>query len=930
MKINKINGLKIWWIGVLVSISSFAFSQDFKVDPGFAGKPLQELINHVKTDSQIQFYIYPKDSLPEVLVKIPEGNTGILEVLNYSLKETGFNAFLGFDNQIFIIRGKQLATEFPSGFFENENSNTEDTDVIQSKSQNEFLNTDDKFITREITIGNEKDGRGKKTFVLQGTVSNEKTKQPIVNGNIYISELERGVLTGNDGRFYIELKKGTYTIRFSSLESIEQNYKVTLLSDGELDVLLPTKSYQLSEVVVSSSRNHNVSGSQMGFERITVKQIKEIPVVMGERDLIKVALLLPGVQSVGEGSSGFNVRGSPVDQNLFYINRVPVYNSSHLFGFFSVFNADAVSEFTLLKGNIPAQYGGRLSSIFDITAHEGRKDKFSMKGGISPITANVMLEGPLQKDKSSYMLSFRSTYSDWILGRTRNLTLKNSSAFFGDLMAGFSIQLDPKNEINIFGYYSYDDADIAGLTTNKYQNQGGSVLWKRVVNEKHTFDLSLASTTYNFENQNLEYDYAAYKQQFDLMHHEIKSSFTYRPNHQHAVQVGLDAILYNTKRGDLKPASESSEIKPQSYEPEQATELGFFISDQWNISKKLEATAGLRFNLYNYWGPKTVYSYYEGLPVESQYITDTTYFAKNTNIKSYSNPDYRIGLKYLISENLSVKAGYNRLHQYIFMLSNTVAVSPTDTWKLADSHIEPMTGDQLSAGVYTNILGGFLEFSLEGYLKKVNNLVEYKDGANLVSAENPETEIIQGELNAYGIEFMVRKPRGDLNGWVNYTYSKSEIRAVNEITGEQNNLGFTYPANFDKPHSFNLVANYKLSKRLSFSGSVVYSTGRTITYPTALYYLNGIEITHYSQRNQYRLPDYFRVDVAMNFEGNLKRNKLIHGSWSFSVYNLTGRKNAYSVFFSNEGGEIKAYRLSVFGVPIFSVTYNFKLGNYDN
>lgn len=913
----------------LSALSGFA-QKEIVVNNKFQGKPLQELLKYITTGSVVQVYIFPKDSLPETKVVIPAGSNSLGAVLKKSLEGTGYKPFFGFDNQVFILKGDNLITEFPDGFFASQNPDETGNQSSQRANQGEFLRTENKLITKEVTIGNAKAGSGKENLVLSGTVSSEKSGQPIVNGTIYVGELEQGVVTNNDGRYYLELSKGTYTIRFSSLESIEQNFKVTMLSDGILDVALPLKSYQLSEVVVSSERNNNVKGSQMGFERITVKQIKEIPVVMGERDLIKVALLLPGVQSVGEGSSGFNVRGAPVDQNLFYINRVPVYNPSHLFGFFSVFNADAVVEFSLLKGNIPAKYGGRLSSIFDIKALEGKKDKFSMKGGISPITANVLVEGPLEKEKSSYMLSFRSSYSDWILNQTRNITLKSSSAFFGDLMGNFSIQLDPQNEINIFGYYSYDDANIAGLTTNNYQNIGGSILWKRIIRDKHSFDLSVASTAYNFENQNLEYEYSAYKQKFSLRHNEIKSSFTFRPNQQHAVQLGLDAVLYETHQRDLQPASEKSEIKIQSYEPEKAIEAGLFLSDQWNINDQLEATAGLRLNVYRYLGPKTVYTYIDGLPRELEYINDTSFYANNANIKTNSNLDYRFGLKFLITENLSVKAGYNRLHQYIFMLSNTIAVSPTDTWKLADSHIEPMTGDQISAGIYTNILGGFLEFSLEGYYKKVKNLVEYKDGADLVLAENPEAEIIQGNLDAYGLEFMLRKPWGDLNGWVNYTYSRSEILAVNDARGEQNNFGLSYPANFDKPHTFNLVANYRLSKRLSFSGSVVYATGRPITYPTALYYLNGVEITHYSLRNQYRLPDYFRVDVAMNFEGNLKRKKLIHGSWSFSVYNLTGRKNAYSVFFNNDNGEIKAYRLSVFGVPIFSVTYNFKLGNFAN
>lgn len=309
-------------------------------------------------------------------------------------------------------------------------------------------------------------------------------------------------------------------------------------------------------------------------------------------------------------------------------------------------------------------------------------------------------------------------------------------------------------------------------------------------------------------------------------------------------------------------------------------------------------------------------------------IIDTLSFSDNEIIKSYQGLDYRLGITYLLNQDLSVKAGYNRMHQYIFMLSNTIAVSPTDKWKLSNYNIDPMQGDQYSLGFYANFDNQRYELSVEGYYKKINNLVEYKDGAELVVNKHPEQDVLQGTLDAYGIEFMLRKPYGKLNGWINYTYSNSQVLVNNEVTGEQNNFGIAYPANYDKPHAFNVVANYKISKRVSFSGNVVYSTGRPITYPTSIYYQDGQPLLNYSLRNEYRIPDYFRMDVSLKVEGNLKKRKWLHGSWIFSVYNLTGRKNAYSVYFKSEDGFIRGYKLSIFAVPIFSITYDFKLGNY--
>lgn len=905
------------------------YAQDNKRFQTLSGLLLSEFIEQLESEYGYQVFVLSAD-LPTIYIQVYEQDKSLTDILNRNLNISSFSAAEGSAKQIYIIEGAPLKKQLPDDFFTNNNPESAEIKGEIDKNKSDFLSVDREYITKNITIGNAKDGIRQKTLVLKGVVKNAENNEAIINGSVFIPELQKGTVTDNEGNYSFELERGIYTLRFSSLESMDVTYKVNLLSNGNLDVLLPTKAYQLEEVIVSTDGNNNVRGNQMGYESITAKKIKDIPVVLGERDLIKVALLLPGVQTVGEGSSGFNVRGSPVDQNIFYINKVPVYNPSHLFGFFSAFNSEAVSEFSLLKANIPASFGGRLASVFDITAKDGRKDKFSLKAGISPITGNIMVEGPLKREKSSYMVSLRSTYSDWILNRMSNLTLKNSSAYFGDAMTNFSFQLNPKNKLKIFGYYSYDDSDIAELTKNIYENKGGSIEWNRLVNNRHSFDLSVATAAYDFENENIEYDYAAYKQSFSLNHHELKSSFTYNPDNKHSFQLGINSIYYSTNQGDLTAGSDASLIRTRSYEKEQALESAIFLIDNWKINDQIEISAGLRYNLYNYLGPGTVYNYNDGLPRDIDFIQDTIKYGNLENIASYGGLDYRLGFKYVLNHNVSFKASYNRLHQYIFMLSNTTAVSPTDLWKLADSHIEPMRGDQVSAGVYSNMLGDILELSVETYYKKVNKLVEFKDGAELLLSETPETEIVQGNLDAWGIEVMLRKTFGDLNGWLNYTYSSANVLVNNTLTGEQNNLGYSYPANYDKPHAFNIVANYKVSKRLSFSGNVVYSTGRPISYPTAIYFMDGMEVTHYSFRNEYRLPDYFRVDLAMNIEGNLKRDKLFHGSLTFSVYNLTGRKNAYSVFFTSEEGKIKAYKMSIFGVPVFSVTYNIKLGNYAN
>ncbi len=920
--------LLVVWCCLLMSSSSDAFGQEQVIlDRSYGGMQWEETLRKVGNSFGIRFFIVA-DTIPPFTFRVAEDTMSLARALSANFSAHGITATADGSGNIYLSDQGPVSTSFHPEFFQA--MIPEKPEREEERVRSDYLNTNKVYIPETIVVGTRKEGINQGEARISGRVINSEDGTPIISGTLYVEETERGAVTNEQGYFEMELPKGTYTLKVNSIESAEKVLKVIVYSSGTLNVTLEPELYLLDEFVVSSDRHHNVRGTQMGFEKIDTKKVKEIPVVLGERDIIKVALLLPGVQSVGEGTSGFNVRGSPADQNLFYINRVPVYNTSHLFGFFSAFNADAISDFSLLKSNIPAEYGGRLSSIFDIHARDGNMENFSVRGGISPVTGSLLVESPIVKNKASFLVSARSTYSNWLLTLVDDPTIHNSKAYFGDGIANFTVKPDAKNEFRLFTYFSYDDATIADLTRNKYQNAGASLSWHRLIKGQHTLDLSFTSARYALENNNMEYEFAAFKQDFTLSHNELKANFNLRPNENHTVNFGVDGTLYLQKRGDFMPFDENSLIEPISFEPEQGIETGIYIGDNWTLSPELEVTAGLRYNLYSYLGPKTVYSYIPGFPREVEYITDTILYGNNKAITTYGGLDYRVGVKYLLSDNWSVKASYNRLHQYIFMLSNTIAISPTDIWKLADPHIKPMVGDQYSLGFYTNVMGGFLELSAEGYYKQVKNLVEYKDGADLIVNEIPETEVVQGDLDAWGIELMIRKPDGKLNGWINYTYSRAEVLVNDPETGEQNNFGIRYPANYDKPHALNLVANYRISKRLSFSGNMVYSTGRPITYPTAIYFQNGMPITNYSLRNEYRLPDYFRIDLSVNFEGNLKRKKLIHGSWSASVYNLTGRKNAYSVYFKSESGQINGYRLSIFGVPIFSISYNFKLGNYDN
>jgi len=875
---------------------------------------------------------YESDSIPDFTVHIAPDSNSLEQVLEQNLKPFDIEVSIDKRGNIFLTKNRPVQTTFPAGYF-----HVEDTVHTAIKPPGDKENTDKKFLTthknfvvRTLVVGSKKKGVNKKMVTVSGFVKRAEDGLPVFGATLFIEELKTGTATNESGFYSLTLKKGKYTLIVNSVDSREEKYELDLLSDGRLDLNLEKKIYALKEVIILSEREDNVKKTQMGHEKLTAKSIKEIPNVMGERDIIKVSLLLPGVQTVGEGAAGYNVRGSPADQNMFYINHIPIYNISHLMGFFTAITPEAINKFTLYKSNFPAQYGGRLSSIFDVKAKEGNKKRFSLRGGISPITGSLMVEGPFAKNKSSYLVGVRSTYSDWVLKLINNYEIKNSNAFFADAIANFSIALNPNNQLKLLTYYSYDNINLANQTRYDYQNQGASLGWEHIIHNKHSLELTFIYAKYIFNEENEELDLAAYKQNYSLNHNEVRAHFTFRPNNKHRLSVGFNSVLYLLDRGEHLPLNDESLIRAVYLGTEKGIESGVFIDEEWDISPLFSVSGGFRYNFYVYLGPQTVYEYQEGQPLEPENITDTLYYGNNQVIQNYSSPDFRLAAKYIISPNLSIKASFDQMHQYIFMLSNTIALSPSDKWKLVDSHIKPMSGQQYALGLFSNFAKGRLEFSAEAYYKKVHNLVEYKDGADLLVNETIETDVLQGTLDAYGIELMLRKPFGRFSGWINYTYSSSNVLVRGSRPSEMINFGKSYPANYDKPHALNVVMNYKFSRRLSISSNVVYATGRPVTYPTAIYYQDGIKIIHYSTRNEFRLPDYFRIDFSVNLEGNLKKKKPFHGSWNFSVYNLTGRKNAYSVYFKSENGKINGYKLSVFGSPVISLTYNFKLGNYEN
>ena len=924
------NQAKLLWLILLLigflHIKTEAQTTSYSVNKSYNGLGLMDFINKAQQELGLTFF-YEKDSLPGITMVVDKDSASLLEVLTSNLTSQRIYSYQDQKGNLFLTKDVPIKGTLLPDFFAEQQSTNFSTDSATINEQ--YLTTKNEIGIKTLYVGTKRRAY-REEAVMSGYLTGGSKGGKVIGATLYFDELKSGVVSDMNGFYSIQLKKGRYRLSIRSLEYEERKYNLEVYSDGQVNFSLDEKVSALKEVVIVAEGANNLKNTNMGYEKITAKSIKMIPKMMGENDMVKTTLLLPGVQSVGEGTTGFNVRGGSADQNVFYLSQIPVYNTSHLMGFFSAFTPNAISELTLYKGSFPAQFGGHLSSVFDITAREGNNKKFSAEGGISPVTVNLLAEGPVSKEKSSYLVGVRSTYSDWVLKLVTSEAIRNSRARFNDGVANFHFQLNEKNRLNTVGYYSKDQISLASLTSYDYQNAGAAIKWNHFIRQKHNFELSTVYSSYSYNERNSSSEIKGYQTNYGLNHLEAKTSLSLAPNGNHHLNIGANSILYQLDQGNYKPLNEKSLIIPVKLNKEQGVESGLFINEEWKPSAIFSVSAGLRYNFYTFLGPHDSYVYRQGQAWELGNITDTVSYSKNKKVKSYSAPDIRVSAKYALNEFMSLKAAFNQAHQYIFMLSNTIAVSPTDKWKLVDEHIKPMSAEQYSLGFFSELKKHMYEFSAEFYYKNVSNLVEYKDGANLLVNPVPETDVLQGDLKSYGGEFMLKKISGKLNGWLSYTYSRAIVTVNGERAEEKINFGNPYPANYDKPHAFNIVANYKLSHRMSISSNVVYATGRPITYPAAVYYQNSVPIIHYSARNEYRIPDYFRIDLSVNIEGNLKSKKFKHSSWNISVYNLLGRDNPYSIYFKQENGLIKGYRLSIFGNPILSLTYNFKLGSYEN
>lgn len=899
----------------------------------FEETPFVEFASEVEAQTGIRFY-YRASWVQDILVSVSGKDLSLVEVLDSILGQVGMNYFMDEWNHLFLTEGKQMIDGLPEYKGLKATAQPEEEDQMVSGPE-EVTTAEQNYIDGRrvrvlelIQVGSAERAIPGRKALIKGRIQDLESGEPLVGVTVYLAAINKGVSTSGDGQFNLLLSPGSYGVECQSMGMESLQFTMEVHSDGEMELDMRRTLIPLDEVVITAGRVDNVTGSQMGYERLNYQVLKQVPLLMGERDILNVVKLLPGVQSVGEGSAGFNVRGSGADQNMIYINKVPVYNSSHLFGFFTAISPEIVKDFSLYKSNLPASFGGRLASFFDIQTKQGNMKRLSARAGISLVSAYAAVEGPLRKDKSSVALSVRSTYSDWILSLMEDPQLRDSEAGFSDLSGVYTLKASDRTRLKVFGYMSKDRFKLGEVNEYSYGNSGAAVDVLHQFNQQINGNLSLVYSRYQFNNKDTQVRTAGYEQDSYIQHYELKSDFEWLSLGQHKLSFGGSGIYYRLNRGGIEPYGSTSLREPLDLGLENGVETALYLADELTVSDRLTIYGGLRFSSFFYLGPTEVRTYTPGMPTVDDNVIDTLSFGRGELSKAYAGLEPRLSLRYLLNNQASLKFSYNRGYQYLFVLSNTVAMAPTDPWKLSDYHLTPQYMDQLSAGYYQDFPGKALSASVELYRKWGHEIVEYRDGASFTENPYVESATLQGDLTAYGLETMIRRDAGGLNGWLSYTYSRSYMQVEIEETGEQINGGKPYPSNFDRPHNLSLVLNYKRGRRVSLSGNLVYMTGRPSTYPVSVYYEYEVPYVHYSERNKYRIPDYFRIDISMNIEGSLKKNKRFHSFWMLGVYNLTGRDNAYSVYFQNQSGFIRGYKLSIFSQPILTVSWNVRLGNY--
>ena len=749
-------------------------------------------------------------------------------------------------------------------------------------------------------------------FTLSGSVKDSLTGESLIGAYIVSPQTKAGVITNAYGFYSLTLPKGSYKIRYEYLGYVPQEFEVSLTSDITKNVELKTKSISLKEVVVNGeASNQNVASSSMSIQKLDIKEVKALPVLFGEQDILKTIQLLPGIKSAGEGNSGFYVRGGTTDQNLVLLDEAPVYNTAHLLGFFSVFNSDAIKDVTVIKGGIPAEYGGRLSSVVDVRMNDGNTKDYSVSGGIGLISSRLTVQGPIVKNKGSFIISGRRTYADLFLKLASDSNQRRTNLYFYDLNMKANYDLGKRDRIYLSGYLGRDVFNFANRFGINWGNKTATLRWNHLFSNKLFLNSSFVFSNYNYEI-NLEGASRNVNISSGIKDFMLKEDFEYFINPKNSLKFGLNSTYHEFFPGSLIAKGDTF-VNNRILPDKQALENGIYISDDYSFSNSFKINYGLRVSSFSMVGPGTFYTYdQEGDK------SDSTTLKRGAVGKTYFGIEPRVTLNYMINDQSSVKGSYTRIYQYVHLLSNTTSGNPTDLWLPTSNNIKPQYSDQWALGYFRNFAENNYESSVEVYYKNMYDLIDYKKEADIVLNPNVESQLVYGKGWAYGAEFFLKKKEGKLTGWIGYTWSRT-LRQFANI-----NHGNSYPAKQDEIHDISIVGIYKASERWTLASTWVFNTGDAVTFPSGIYNSLGRPVAYYTDRNGYRMPNYHRLDFSATNTKKLKGNR--ERSWNFSIYNVYARRNAYAINFQpdpKDPTKMQAVRLSLFSI-IPSVTFNFK------
>ena len=873
-----------------VCLSAPAFAQDVLE---VKRVPSDSLVNYLRDKLGTSVY-FIKDAEDVANYTITASRGSFVQASMDELKSKGYSVTF-YDGSWFVTAGKGVkVASLPAGWFDDRKGGEAEVDGLARLNEEENVMVT--FRNKLYEIGDKVEGRTGKA-VVHGYVRDISSGEPLVGVSVYDEKSGAYAATDADGFYRISLPIGSNQLGFSGYSLEDMKLNLMVYGEGGLDVLMKEKVTSLRGAVVSAESNTAHRDSKMGVEKIRMATIKKVPTAFGEADVLKVVLTLPGVKTTGEASNGFNVRGGATDQNLILFNDGTIFNPSHMFGVLSAFNADIINDVQLYKSSIPAEFGGRISSVLDIRGKEGNANKLAGSLSLGLLTSGFTLEGPLVKGKTTFMLGGRTTYSDWMLKALPSESeYSGGSAGFSDLNASVTHKFGARNSLHLNAYWSRDRFGFSTDTTFRYSTLNASAKWVSHLSDRNTMTLVGGYDSYGSSLQSTGYVRNAFDMTTDISQIYAKLGFKSVMG-EHNLSYGLDGIYYDLNPGKYVPLMSASYVTPVELDRQNAYDLSLHVSDSWNLTDRISLEYGGRLNGYMALNPS----------------------------KFYLNPELRLSGKWTLARNFTWKAGFNSMSQNIHMISNNTSISPMDTWRLSTAKIRPQTGWQAATGMYWTPWDGKVDFSVEGYWKRMYHYPDYLSGAVLVMNPDLEDVLVETTGKAYGVEFMARKSLGKLNGWVSYTYSRSLLRESDDRGIDTINGGEWYPSCYDKPHDFKLVANYKFTHRYSLSINVDYSTGRPITVPVGKYWYANTYVLAYSARNAHRIPDYFRMDAALVVEPGHYLKQLAHMSFTIGVYNVTARKNAYSVYYTSHNGlDVNGYMLSVFAMPIPYVNFNLK------